>query len=281
MESLGKVLRRSQLVRKVGAEPDPQPDVCSACGGAGYLRYDVPADDPRFGELIACECTQRELEKRHLVRLIEKSNLGALHRLTFETFILKYRDGPPPPRSPDAAWKMARSYAEDLGSGSSRPWLLLYGAFGTGKTHLGAAIANHRLSMGEPAVFIVVPDLLDHLRSTFSPSSDVTYDELFETVRNTPLLILDDLGTQTSTPWAQEKLYQIVNHRYNKELPTVITTNLSPDEIEPRLRSRICDIRLSQLCHIVDKDKRFESKDRANPGKAAVREPKRRDDYRI
>jgi DNA replication protein DnaC len=237
---------------RVRVEPEPAAPVCPICSGAGYLRHDVPGEDPRFGELIACECTRRDLERRRLDRLVEKSNLGALRRLTFDSFIRKVRSGTPPPRSPDAAWKVARAYAE-----SPSGWLVLWGAFGTGKTHLAAAIANYRLSLGDPAVFIVVPDLLDHLRSTFSPSSEVTYDELFETVRETPLLILDDLGTQTSTPWAQEKLYQIFNSRYNAQLPTVITTNLGPDQIDPRLRSRLGDAQLSQLCEIREIDRRL------------------------
>lgn len=252
MKRMGDVLKNVQFIRQ-GDTVDPPPrDVCPVCDGAGFLRHDVPVDDPRFGRLIPCDCTNRLVEQRRIERLVERSNLGALRRLTFDTFILKFRDGAPPARTPDAAWRLARAYAQEPSG-----WLVLYGAFGTGKTHLAVAIANEQLSRGEPAVFIVVPDLLDHLRSTFSPNSDVTYDELFETVRNTPLLVLDDLGTQTSTPWAQEKLYQILNHRYNKALPTVITTNLGPDEIEPRLRSRIGDSHLSKLCEIRDIDKRL------------------------
>jgi DNA replication protein DnaC len=252
MKRMGDVLRDVRFVRRDGPIEPPPPPSCDTCGGAGYLRYDVPVDDPRFGQLVICDCTRRELERRRLQALVDKSNLGALRRLTFDSFILKYRDSTPPARTPDAAWRVARAYAENPSG-----WLVLYGAFGTGKTHLAVAVANHRLSIGEPAVFIVVPDLLDHLRSTFSPSSEVTYDELFETVRDTPLLILDDLGTQTSTPWAQEKLYQVLNHRYNKGLPTVITTNLNPDEIEPRLRSRLGDAQLSKLVEIRDIDKRL------------------------
>lgn len=253
MKHMGDVLRNVEFIRPQDfASPDAPQDACAICGGAGYLRHDVPVDDPRFGELIPCDCTRRTLERRRMERLIEMSNLGALRRLTFDAFILKFRDSTPPPRSPDAAWRVARAYADN-----PEGWLILHGAFGTGKTHLAVAIANERLARGEPAVFIVVPDLLDHLRSTFSPNSEVTYDELFETVRNTPLLILDDLGTQTSTAWAQEKLYQILNHRYNKGLPTVVTTNLSPDDIEPRLRSRIGDSQLSKLCEIRDIDKRL------------------------
>jgi DNA replication protein DnaC len=55
------------------------------------------------------------------------------------------------------------------------------------------------------------------------------------------LLVLDDLGTQSATPWAQEKLYQIFNHRYNARLPTVITATDDIDAIEERLKSRLLD----------------------------------------
>ena len=72
-------------------------------------------------------------------------------------------------------------------------------------------------------------------------TANITYDSLFEQLRTTPLLILDDLGTQSSTPWAQEKLFQLLNHRYNARLATVITTNQRLDEMEPRLRSRLLD----------------------------------------
>ncbi len=59
-----------------------------------------------------------------------------------------------------------------------------------------------------------------------------------------PLLILDDLGTQSATPWAREKLYQIFNHRYNGELPTVITIASTLKDIDQRIRSRMLDARL-------------------------------------
>ncbi|MGH2447809.1 MAG: ATP-binding protein [Chloroflexota bacterium] len=251
MESLADILKRVPV--QVTTEPDgPLEPACPICEGAGYLRYDVPADDPRFGEPIVCECTRPLLEQQQLARLIERSNLADLQHLSFETFILKYRDGAPPARSPDAAFQLAMNFAREPSG-----WLVVYGAFGTGKTHLAAAIANYRVARGKSAVFVVVPDLLDHLRSTFSPNSEVSYDDQFETVRNTPLLILDDLGTQSSSPWAQEKLYQIINHRYNRGLPTVITTNLAPDDIEPRLRSRLADNQLSKLCEIRNRDVRL------------------------
>jgi len=133
-------------------------------------------------------------------------------------------------------------------------WLVIRGGYGCGKTHLAAAIANYRISQGQPALFVVVPDLLDHLRSTWSPANPVSFDQRFEEVRTAPLLILDDLGTQSSTPWAQEKLFQIFNYRYNAQLPTVVTTNHELEEIDLRFRSRLVDPDLAQIVTILAPD---------------------------
>ena len=118
------------------------------------------------------------------------------------------------------------------------------GGFGSGKTHLAAAIANHRAGLGDPPLFVMVPDLLDHLRATFSPGSSVAFDRRFDEIRTASLLVLDDLGTQSMTPWVREKLYQLFNYRYNAELPTVITTSDSLEEMDARIRSRLLDNRL-------------------------------------
>ena len=138
------------------------------------------------------------------------------------------------------ALQLAQSFAEQPDG-----WLVFTGTYGCGKTHLAAAIANACQARGQAAYFVVVPDLLDHLRATYSPDSRVGYDVLFEAIRAAPLLILDDLGSHSSTPWAQEKLFQLINHRYNARLPTVVTTNLALEDIDERLSSRMYDQRVS------------------------------------
>ena len=135
------------------------------------------------------------------------------------------------------AFLVAQAYAE-----TPQDWLVLTGTYGCGKTHLAAAIANSRTLRGHPALFILVPDLLDHLRATFNPQSAMSFDKRFEEVRRAPLLILDDLGTESATPWAREKLYQIFDYRYNARLPTVITTASPIEELDPRLATRMLDV---------------------------------------
>lgn len=147
------------------------------------------------------------------------------------------------------AFRLALDFAK-----SPEDWLVFQGVNGCGKTHLAAAIANYRYQANQPALFVVVSDFLDHLRSTFSPESKVSYDQLFERVRTAPLLILDDLGTQTTTLWAQEKLYQVINYRYNAQLPTVITTNCSIDEMDNPISSRLVDPKISVFFNITAPD---------------------------
>jgi DNA replication protein DnaC len=177
----------------------------------------------------------------------ELSTLYLHSRQTFASF--SQRAGERLTTEESKGLRVALEHARSMGE-SPAGWLLLLGPSGCGKTHLAAAIANHQEAMGFPSQFVVVPDLLDHLRSTFDPSSAVSYDRLFEDIRSANLLILDDLGAQNATPWAREKLFQLLNHRYNAELATVITTSIKIDDQEPRIRTRLLDRRLCTICGI-------------------------------
>jgi len=133
-------------------------------------------------------------------------------------------------------------------------WLLFQGETGCGKTHLASAIVNYRYQAQQPALFFVVTEFLDQLRSTFSPESKTSYDQLFENVKTARLLVLDDFGAQSDTPWEKEKLYQIINYRYNAQLPTIITTNARLEELESRISSRLADPKISTPFNITAPD---------------------------
>jgi len=211
-----------------------KPD-CPICLGSGFYVPAVAPDQPGFGRAVPCGCWTAEREQGRLNRIANANQAAALDGLTFDAFITEGHGlTPTEKRSLQFAKKEAHAYAE-----APAGWLLLRGGYGCGKTHLAAAIANHRLKRGQPVLFLNTPDLLDHLRAAFNPNAETAYDERFDQVRTTPLLILDDLGVQSNTEWAQEKLFQIINYRYAARLPTVITTNLDEDEFEPRLRSRL------------------------------------------
>ena len=216
---------------------------CAVCHGARFVRRNVDVEHPDFGRAVPCRCAKRETIESRADRLLRYSNIGALSRLTFRTLIMRGRS---------AATRDQQQYqrcAQDAQAFADAPsgWLVLSGASGCGKTHIAAAIVNRLLDRGEPALFVVVPDLLDHLRSAYRPDAEVRYDELFERIRSAPVLVLDDLGTQSPTPWAQEKLFQLINHRYNERLPTVITTNIAPEHLDERLRTRLTDTGLASV----------------------------------
>lgn len=226
------------------------PNVCPICLGKGFLVYDVPPGHPDFNRLVPCQCTQARLASEHARDLRNISNLGALERFTFDNFL------PDGAGLPEAIRRVLRDAYEISVHFAQNPegWLVLLGSFGTGKTHLAAAIANYNITLGRPAMFVVVPDLLDHLRAAYGPSSESGLDERLEAIRSTPLLILDDLGAHNSTPWAQEKLFQILNHRYNGRLPTVITANQRLEELDPRIASRLAELGFSQVFEIPTPD---------------------------
>jgi DNA replication protein DnaC len=145
---------------------------------------------------------------------------------------------------------------------------MLSGGVGTGKTHIAAALANSKIDnyvisddaalraeSSEhfycPAIlqFISFTELLSHIRQSYEEKSD-SAAEVIKKYKNTPLLILDDLGAEKTTEWAQSTLFEIIDHRYNEFLPLVITTNLTVKEISEKLGSRTAD-RLRAFCKLV------------------------------
>ncbi|HLI51245.1 MAG TPA: ATP-binding protein [Thermomicrobiaceae bacterium] len=194
-----------------------------------------------------CECRLAEIEQQRSRDYAEMSSFGAtFESLTFESF----DPGIPHVRP---AYDAAREFAQNPDG-----WLFFLGSYGCGKTHLAAAIAHEVLEHQNMRVlFQVVPDLLDHLRSTFAPDRATSYDERFNSIRMADLLVLDDLGTENSTPWATEKLFQIINFRYNDRRPTIISSNRDFKDLDPRIASRLADPRICRPIYIQADDYRM------------------------
>jgi DNA replication protein DnaC len=221
--------------------------VCPICHGAGFLRQDLPVGDPNFGKVVKCRCKEKEETEKRRLELGRLARLDSHRDQTFETFIERV--------GLQEACRVARAYADD-----PQGWLVLSGPVGCGKTHLAAAIANVCLKRDSLVIFSTVPELLDHLRTAFAPSNELPYHELFDRIREAELLVLDDLGVEHTTAWASEKLFQIINYRYEYRIPTVITTNSDPmkgdKNLDERIRSRMNDKGLVKRCNINASDYR-------------------------
>ena len=243
MEPIGDAIKRITEVISMTEKTDKpttaatkRKDVCPICGGFGYIRYERPIDDPDFGKIHPCKCQIAQKQQESGERLFEISNLRAYQNMTFDTFDVRGLCSSQQANTTlEVAYNAAKNYSHQANG-----WLLIMGGYGCGKTHLAAAIANEVVSHHIDTLFLTVPDLLDWLRFTYA-STETSYEERFEEIRNIRFLVLDDLGTQNTTPWAQEKLFQIINHRYIHQLPTVITTNLEMRQIEDRISSRLQD----------------------------------------
>jgi chromosomal replication initiation ATPase DnaA len=117
--------------------------------------------------------------------------------------------------------------------------LILSGPTGSGKTSMAYAIGREMYLLGHKVKIWQAAELFDEMRGT-EQSKDV-----LESVKNSDLLILDDLGSERKTDWVEERLFLIIDYRWQWKLPTIVTTNFTadqlPDKISERVISRLMD----------------------------------------
>lgn len=219
------------------------------------VRSDAPVGHPDFGKLLPCPACgaqvaqqrRRQAYEQHQAVIAQYTQLsGRAATQTFETFRRSSVTQPV-----KVAYTAAMRFALD-----PHGFLVLSGDVGTGKSHLAAAIANFQASRPDPALtlFFIAPDLLDMLRSGYGRGD---YDALLRLTRDCDLLILDDLGAESQTDWATEKLFGIVNHRYQQRQATVVVTNCELADLDPRLNSRLHEVGFVQFVRVVGNDYRL------------------------
>jgi len=211
---------------------------CKTCNGA--LQYDVVILDVKRRVPIICECQiqaqqledeldrerglRRRLDKFQAYSLMDDRFLGS----TFENWIHR-------PDNRDI-YDFGKRYCEKWQSIAAKNYgLLLHGTAGNGKTYLSFAIANELYRLGNAVMAISVSRILAVIKDSFHKYGDVGERDVFNTISNASLLILDDIGVEYKTSWAYEKLYAIIDTRYRANKPTIISTNFTISALRENL----------------------------------------------
>lgn len=217
------------------------------------VHYDCEkCKDLGFVETKMCECFKRAL----VLRGYETSGLGALiGKQTFENYSLDYFVGEDRERMRQNFTRI-RSYAENFSKNSDS--LLLMGGTGLGKTHLSSALAKVVIDRGFDVLYTSVLNMISEFeKAKFRGEQDDT-DRYF----SAELLIVDDLGTELGGSFTESCLYNVIDTRICKGLPTVISTNLTAAQLSERYTGRLFSRLLGVYKPLLfcGRDVRFEKK---------------------
>ena len=136
-------------------------------------------------------------------------------------------------------------------TGAEGMGLYLGSPTGRGKTGIACGLVKRWVETNcQGAMFVVFPELLDSLRETYRKDTDASEGELLRYIRKVPLLVLDDLGTEKSSEWVEEKVYVLINHRYAEMRPTIFTSNASLRDLGEKWHERIA-WRIQESCEVV------------------------------
>lgn len=219
-------------------------------GDRDYLepKYTCPkCRDRGYSEGIRCECLEALLKKYTLRELNESSSIK-LH--DFKEFREDYYPEGEIRERMKKNLTMLVNYCNTFTDGAPRS-MLFAGETGLGKTFLSSCIVKALGENGIPAAFMSAYDMLRELEDEqFGRSAENTMDKLL----TAPLLVIDDLGSEPSgSKYYDTFLYNIINGRINRSLPTIISTNLHADEIRRRYHNRLASRMLSDYLPVLFK----------------------------
>lgn len=251
-ESVGSLISRRMSFPRFSetAQPDERggtvdaPAVCPHCNGGGFTKLAVKFGDPRFGKLFPCQCKLAEREAKDAAILADLDE--QLHRYRACTLanydlkrpikgVLEWNGQAISEKDQRKALIEAHRIASEYAA-NPRGWLYLYGPPGSGKTRLAASIANELKAQKLRATYGPIQALFDYIKAGFDDNSS---QRRFEALQRAPLLLIDDIGTEYETEWTRPLLQNLINERYNRELPTILTSNDWRDDLPLRIADRI------------------------------------------
>lgn len=214
--------------RRVYADP-----TCTRCEGAGmYLHPE--------GGAAYCDCHHNE-RKRVFMRNAEfpTKHIGST--------VAGYA---PENEAERIVKKIVSAWVKKFKPGCSG--LYLYGAAGTGKTHLLVAIGKAIIDLhGAEVCYVSAADIIAKAKARFNrKDGEAENTDPFEEAADADVLLLDDIGAEKPSEWVLSEFYRLFNRRYNDNLTTLLTSNVDLAAFEKLYDARIAD-RLHEMCSVV------------------------------
>ena len=202
---------------------------CPKCQGYGFILSDLEATPCgcRKHQLVAQRLTQARIPRKFLNKTLDNFSGGG--KICKEVL------------------KAARDYVKGFHLREEMKGLRIFGVVGSGKSHIAVAILKEIIKKGYTGLYFNVPELLQKIRESYSSESDEGEAGILDMVSETDLLVLDDLGADAASGWVRDRLYLLINRRYETNKPTIVTTSFDLEELRTQLGKRIVS-RLCEMC---------------------------------
>jgi DNA replication protein DnaC len=228
--------------------------ICKYCGKEYVENRDIPENFPEFIKEAmryrpSCDCEEkqerirreqeeRERQRECLMNKVKKyRDISVIDKKFLESRFENSDMG-------DKHMTVAKKYAENfIKDGTAQGGILLYGGVGIGKTYATACICNELMENGKTTLVMNLGLYLIKIRREWAEAEN----DVLNYVKTCDLLVIDDLGSENVSEFTKEKIFNLIDTRYRANRPMLITTNLTPVEIEKTLGSRIAD-RIAGTC---------------------------------
>jgi len=240
-------LQKEQLLIQHGFSKDYLEPIysCPQCKDTGHI------------EGKKCKCFKQQM----ISLLYEQSNIReTLERENFSTLSYDYYEGESLVQF-EKAVTICKNMVKDFDTDYVN--LLLFGTVGTGKSFLSGCVAKELIETGHSVIYFSATALFETLaRYSFDTKSKDSLYKTHEDLYNCDLVIIDDLGTELTNQFVASQLFSLLNERHIRQKATIISTNLTLEEIRERYSDRVFSRLVSHynVCKLSGKDIRMQKK---------------------
>lgn len=219
---------------------------CGKCDTPKEGIFDFPNGQMKIRHLCKCAAEAYKRDQAEIKRRERNEHIAKMRKAGFPDKDMQgwnfSRDDHANEKLTSIAHKYVENFPRMLEAGKG---LLFHGGVGTGKTFLAACIVNELISQGYPCMITNFSRLINTIQGMFEGKQ-----EYIDKLNKFTLLVLDDFGIEANTEYRSETVHNIIDSRYNAGLPTIVTTNLSPQELKSPsdLRKSRMYSRLFEMC---------------------------------